>query len=149
MLGIIGPVVTFTMRWADGSLIGFSEVGRLAAERNIQLRTGTFIGGLFPFTLSFSTRTYGWGFVCMVYTGCFCNVGGCQEALGQSARDVEYNYSIGRVCSEAGHDVVNGKHTGIDMNELIVLVLRCSFVFVFIFCVYFYSTIVLKQVPCE
>ena len=45
-------------------------------------------------------------------TGCFCNVGGCQEALGQSAADVEYNYSIGRVCSEAGHDVVNGKHTG-------------------------------------
>jgi len=48
----------------------------------------------------------------MLFTGCFCNVGGCQEALDQSAEDVEYNYSIGRVCSEAGHDVVNGKHTG-------------------------------------
>lgn len=36
-----GPVITFTLRWADGTPIGFSEVGRLAAERNIHLRTGT------------------------------------------------------------------------------------------------------------
>ena len=46
------------------------------------------------------------------YSGCFCNVGGCQEALGLSAADVEYNYAIGRVCSDSGHDIINGKPTG-------------------------------------
>lgn len=35
-----GAVIAFSLRWADGSPIAFSEVGRLAAERNIQLRTG-------------------------------------------------------------------------------------------------------------
>lgn len=50
--------------------------------------------------------------ISIVIAGCFCNVGGCQEALGLSAADVEYNYSIGRVCSDTGHDIVNGTHTG-------------------------------------
>lgn len=39
-------------------------------------------------------------------------MGGCQEFLGLSAADVEYNYAMGRVCSNSGHDIVNGKHTG-------------------------------------
>jgi hypothetical protein len=44
--------------------------------------------------------------------GCFCNVGGCQEALELTHNDMEYHYAIGRVCSDSGHDIVNGKHTG-------------------------------------
>ena len=39
-------------------------------------------------------------------------MGGCQEALGLSAVDVEHNYSLGRVCSDSGHDLVNGRPTG-------------------------------------
>jgi len=35
-----GPVIAFSLRWADGSPIGFAEVGRLASERSIYLRTG-------------------------------------------------------------------------------------------------------------
>lgn len=35
-----GPVVAFSLQWADGSPIGFAEVGRLASERSIYLRTG-------------------------------------------------------------------------------------------------------------
>ncbi len=34
-----GSIVTFNMRWADGNWIGFNEVGRLAVENNIQIRT--------------------------------------------------------------------------------------------------------------
>jgi hypothetical protein len=46
------------------------------------------------------------------YSGCFCNVGGCQEALRISAESAHQNFLIGRVCSDSGHDVVNGRHTG-------------------------------------
>jgi hypothetical protein len=48
----------------------------------------------------------------LFWIGCFCNVGGCQEALGLGAEDVEHNYAIGRVCSDSGHDIVNGRPTG-------------------------------------
>lgn len=39
---LIGPVIAFTLQWANGTPIGFSEVGRLAAEQGIQLRTGMY-----------------------------------------------------------------------------------------------------------
>lgn len=52
-------------------------------------------------------------------TGCFCNVGSCQEALGLSAADVEHNYTLGRVCSDAGHDIVNGRPTGSSLPSLV------------------------------
>jgi hypothetical protein len=35
-----GSVVTFNLKWADGSWIGFNEIERLAIEHSIQLRTG-------------------------------------------------------------------------------------------------------------
>lgn len=35
-----GSIFTFNLRWKDGSWVGFNEVGRLAIENNIQLRTG-------------------------------------------------------------------------------------------------------------
>jgi hypothetical protein len=33
-------VIAFNLRWQNGAAVGFSEVGRVAAEQNIQLRTG-------------------------------------------------------------------------------------------------------------
>lgn len=35
-----GSILTFNLKWADGSWIGFNEVERLSIENNIQLRTG-------------------------------------------------------------------------------------------------------------
>jgi molybdenum cofactor sulfurtransferase len=35
-----GSILTFNLKWADGSWVGFNEVERLAIESNIQLRTG-------------------------------------------------------------------------------------------------------------
>ena len=32
--------MTFNVRWRTGAFVGFSEVGRRAAEAGIQLRTG-------------------------------------------------------------------------------------------------------------
>lgn len=32
--------------------------------------------------------------------------------LGLTAADIEYNYKVGRVCSDSGHDIVNGRPTG-------------------------------------
>lgn len=39
-LFLLGPVVSFNLQWSSGTVIGFSEVGRMAGEQNIQLRTG-------------------------------------------------------------------------------------------------------------
>jgi hypothetical protein len=38
---LIGPVIAFNLRWQSGAAVGFSEVGKVAAEHNIQLRTGS------------------------------------------------------------------------------------------------------------
>jgi hypothetical protein len=35
-----GSVLTFNLRWADGSYVGFGEVGEKASEDGIQLRVG-------------------------------------------------------------------------------------------------------------
>lgn len=37
----IGAVVTFNVRWADGSSVGFAEVGRLAEAARFIVRVGT------------------------------------------------------------------------------------------------------------
>lgn len=76
-----GPVVAFNLQWADGSPVGFAEVGRRADEDGIQLRTG-----------------------------CFCNVGACQEALGLSSEDVKRNYALGRSCADTSSS--SGKSSG-------------------------------------
>jgi molybdenum cofactor sulfurtransferase len=80
---IHGSIVSFNLRWSDGSPIGFSEVAQYAEAKHIVLRTG-----------------------------CFCNTGGCQEALSLSAEDIEYNHRSGRVCGEDAADIVNGRPTG-------------------------------------
>ena len=74
-------MVAFNLQWADGSPVGFAEVGRRADEDGIQLRTG-----------------------------CFCNVGACQEALGLSSEDVKRNYALGRSCADTSSS--SGKSSG-------------------------------------
>ena len=78
-----GPVIAFSLHWADGSPVGFDEVSSLAALEGLCLRTG-----------------------------CFCNPGACQAALGMSARDIEDNLSLGRSCAGEGGAVLNGRPTG-------------------------------------
>eukprot|EP01041_Mallomonas_annulata_P006197 gene6197-12555_t len=51
-------------------------------------------------------------------TGCCCCVGGCQEALGLTSRDIRINLLLGRTCGSGSQrysasDVINGKHTGV------------------------------------
>ena len=47
-------------------------------------------------------------------SGCFCNVGGCQEFLGISADEVALNYETGRRCGGADGtgDIINDRPTG-------------------------------------
>lgn len=81
-----GPVIAFNLCYADGTPLPFGIVGAKAEAAGIQLRTG-----------------------------CFCNLGGCQEILHLSADDVETNFHRGRYCSEdrdRAADIVQDKHTG-------------------------------------
>ncbi|CAK9203239.1 unnamed protein product [Sphagnum troendelagicum] len=77
-----GPIVTFNLKRADGSWVGYREVEKLAALSNIQLRTG-----------------------------CFCNPGACAKYLQLSQLDLRTNYEAGHVCWD-DHDVINGQPTG-------------------------------------
>jgi molybdenum cofactor sulfurtransferase len=80
-----GPTVAFNVVRSDGSVVGYNEVSKLAALNNpsIQFRTG-----------------------------CFCNPGACQQALGLSDEQVIENFEkTGHVCGD--HiDTVNGLPTG-------------------------------------
>lgn len=77
-----GPVLAFNLRRVDGSMVGYTEVEKLAGLHMIQLRTG-----------------------------CFCNPGGCQEALGLSVEDVQAQLAAGHVCWDE-NDLVEGRPTG-------------------------------------
>ena len=80
-----GPTVAFNCLRSDGSFIGYNEVSKLAElhEPPLQLRTG-----------------------------CFCNPGACQEALGLKDDDIQrIYYTNGHVCGD--HiDTVEGTPTG-------------------------------------
>ena len=80
-----GPIIAFNLKWRDGSPVGYSEVGRLAALRRIRLRTG-----------------------------CFCNVGACHNMLRLTSMQVRHNLDVGRTCwDEApGMDILDGRSTG-------------------------------------
>ena len=81
-----GPVVTFSIRRWDGTVVGYNEVTKLGAlnQPPIQLRGG-----------------------------CFCNPGACQKALKMSDTDIVENYTTsGHVCGDA-IDSVNGSPTGL------------------------------------
>jgi molybdenum cofactor sulfurtransferase len=82
---MLGPTVAFNVRRSDGSYVGYNEVSKLAVlfRPAIQVRTG-----------------------------CFCNPGACQLALGLSDDDVVRNYKeSGHVCGDAV-DIINGLPTG-------------------------------------
>ena len=80
-----GPTVTFNLHYYDGSFVGYNEVSKLAAIHSppIQLRTG-----------------------------CFCNPGACQEALGLTDKQIQENYKVsGHICGD--HiDIIHGRPTG-------------------------------------
>ena len=78
-----GPIVSFNLRDGEGRLIGKSEVEKLAAIRDIQLRTG----GL-------------------------CNPGGVATHLMLSADELQSNFAAGQRCGDDS-DILNGKPTGV------------------------------------
>lgn len=81
----IGPIVPFNLLRNDGSYIGYNEVSKLAALHSppLQLRTG-----------------------------CFCNPGACQEALGLDDDEMKRNYEVtGHVCGDH-MDIIHGRPTG-------------------------------------
>jgi molybdenum cofactor sulfurtransferase len=80
-----GPTVAFNCVRSDGSFVGYNEVSKLAELQDppLQLRTG-----------------------------CFCNPGACQEALGLKDEDVQNNYyTNGHVCGDHV-DIIEGQPTG-------------------------------------
>ena len=77
-----GAVLAFNVRRADGATVGYTEVEKLAALHGIQLRTG-----------------------------CFCNPGACQEALGLTLEEVQAQLVAGHVCWDE-NDLVEGRPTG-------------------------------------
>lgn len=81
-----GPTVAFNVLRHDGSFVGYNEIAKLAslASPPIQFRTG-----------------------------CVCNPGACQEALGLSNAQILDNYKIGgHVCGDH-KDILNGRPTGL------------------------------------
>lgn len=77
-----GPILAMVLVQADGSPVGYSEVGRMASLCGIHIRTG-----------------------------CFCNVGECHARLGLSEEDVRTQMAAGHVCWD-DLDVVDGRPTG-------------------------------------
>ncbi|EGE85834.1 selenocysteine lyase [Blastomyces dermatitidis ATCC 18188] len=77
-----GPIVSFNMRNSNGEWIGKSEVEKLAAVKNIQIRSGTL-----------------------------CNPGGMTYHLGLKVEEMKRNYNAGQRCGD-DIDVIEGKPTG-------------------------------------
>lgn len=78
-----GPTIAFNMRRADGTWVGYSEVEKLAAVKQIHIRTG----GL-------------------------CNPGGVESYIGLRAWEIKKNYEAGHRCWD-DQDVMGGKPTGV------------------------------------
>ena len=77
-----GPILNFNVMHADGSMVGFSQVDKLAQLYNIHLRTG-----------------------------CFCNMGACQHHLGMTSDTIIGNFKSGHVCGD-DKDLIDGRPTG-------------------------------------
>ncbi|KAH2981118.1 hypothetical protein KXW58_002222 [Aspergillus fumigatus] len=78
-----GPIIAFNLRNSQGSWIGKSEVERLAATKNIQIRSGSL-----------------------------CNPGGTSGSLGWTGADLLQQFSAGLRCGD-DHDVMDGRPTGV------------------------------------
>ncbi|KAK1337756.1 LOW QUALITY PROTEIN: hypothetical protein QTO34_002389 [Cnephaeus nilssonii] len=77
-----GPVINFNVLDANGCVVGYSQVEKMASLFNIQVRTG-----------------------------CFCNTGACQRHLGISDEMVKKHLQAGHVCGD-DVDLVDGQPTG-------------------------------------
>ncbi|KAI4745541.1 PLP-dependent transferase [Aureobasidium sp. EXF-12298] len=78
-----GPVMAFNVLRADGSMVAYSEVERLANEHKICLRTGSL-----------------------------CNPGGLAGELGWTAEELQQAFEAGHRCSKP-ESIVLGKATGV------------------------------------
>jgi molybdenum cofactor sulfurtransferase len=77
-----GPILSFNLRRADGTWVGFAEVAKMASLHNIHLRTG-----------------------------CLCNAGACHAFLGLSLEDLKANAAAGYSCGDE-HDLMSGRPVG-------------------------------------
>ncbi|KAK2880126.1 hypothetical protein FQN49_000540 [Arthroderma sp. PD_2] len=77
-----GPLISFNLKDSVGSWIRKSEVEKLAAVKDIQIRSGTL-----------------------------CNPGGMAYYLGLEADDMRRNYNAGQRCGD-DNDIIAGKPTG-------------------------------------
>ncbi|EGD90548.1 hypothetical protein H112_02012 [Trichophyton rubrum D6] len=77
-----GPIVSFNLKNSTGDWIRKSDVEKLAAVKNIQIRSGTL-----------------------------CNPGGMAYYLGLKADDMKRNYNAGQRCGD-DNDIISGKPTG-------------------------------------
>ncbi|XP_068716282.1 molybdenum cofactor sulfurase-like [Montipora foliosa] len=77
-----GPIINFNLLRTNGTFVGYSEVEKMASLYNIHLRTG-----------------------------CFCNMGACQQFLNLSNEQIRNNLSAGHVCGD-DVDLINGEPTG-------------------------------------
>jgi molybdenum cofactor sulfurtransferase len=78
-----GPIIAFNIMNSSGAWVSNAEVERLAAIRNIQLRTGGV-----------------------------CNPGGTAYSLGLAPWEMKANFSAGKRCGDE-NDVMGGKPTGV------------------------------------
>ncbi|OJJ44521.1 hypothetical protein ASPZODRAFT_153458 [Penicilliopsis zonata CBS 506.65] len=77
-----GAIIAFNLRSSRNRWVGKSDVEKLAAVRNIQIRSGSL-----------------------------CNPGGTALSLGWSSSELRRNYSLGLRCGDE-HDVMGGRPTG-------------------------------------
>jgi molybdenum cofactor sulfurtransferase len=91
-----GPTVALNVQREDGSFVGYNEVSKLAATNSSSSTSSTLIHH--P-PIQFRT-------------GCFCNPGACQQALGLTDEQAIDNFeTAGHVCGD--HiDLVHGQPTG-------------------------------------
>ncbi|KAK2741230.1 hypothetical protein FQN57_005692 [Myotisia sp. PD_48] len=77
-----GPIISFNLKTSSGRWVGKSEVEKLAAVKNIQIRSGTL-----------------------------CNPGGMAYYLGLKPDEMLQNYNAGQRCGD-DNDIISGRPTG-------------------------------------
>lgn len=77
-----GGIISFNLKRADGTFIGYAEFQHMADLFNLNIRTG-----------------------------CFCNSGSCQRHLGLTNAQAKEMYKAGHVCGDTV-DLLYGKPTG-------------------------------------
>lgn len=78
-----GPIISMNLYQSNGLPIGFDFIAKRAVSAGFQLRTG-----------------------------CFCNIGCCQEYLHMTEEDILHNFEFGRTCHGGYGDIIGEKPTG-------------------------------------